>query len=107
MRFPSTIWTLVMLSGFFIALLSGRKYFMISVMVSLDFRDVFWCRLERALRCFDPLNPEMVINAADYTANGRNRHIHPHNMYRNTNREWSPHRLVKGGDSDDPDDHGF
>jgi hypothetical protein len=33
-RFPSTIWTLVMLSGFFIALLSGRKYFITSVIVS-------------------------------------------------------------------------
>jgi len=32
-RFPSTIWTLVMLSGFFIALLSGRKYFITSVIV--------------------------------------------------------------------------
>jgi hypothetical protein len=53
--FTRTIWTLVMLSGFFIALLSGRKYFIISVMVSLDFRDdFFWCRLERALRVSTP-----------------------------------------------------
>jgi hypothetical protein len=97
-----------MLSGFFIALLSGRKYFIISAIVSLDFRDAFpWVPFGKSW-CFDPpLNPEMVISTTNYTTNGWNRHIHPHNMYRNTNRKWCPYRLVKGGDSDDPDDHGF
>src|SRR5271170_4763625 len=59
-RFPSTTWTLVMLSGFFIALLSGRKYSIISVIVSLDFRDAFlWVPFGKS-SCFDaPLNPEM------------------------------------------------
>lgn len=60
-----------MLSGFFIALLSGRKYSIISVIVSLDFRDAFlWVPFGKS-SCFDaPLNPEMVINTTDYTTNG-------------------------------------
>ena len=96
-----------MLSGFFIALLSGRKYFIISAIVSLDFRDVSVGAVWKELVLRPPLNPEMVISTTNYTTNGWNRHIHPHNMYRNTNRKWCPCRLVKGGDSDDPDDHGF
>jgi hypothetical protein len=97
-----------MLGGFFIALLSGRKCLIISVIVfGLPRRFLFGAVWKELFALRPPLNREMVINTTDYTANGWNRHIHSHNMYRNTNRKRYPHRLVKGGDSDDPDDPGF